>query len=37
MSRNGNGCPDWTGKNTIFAACPDGIRAVVFKIEKLDS
>lgn len=37
MLRNGNGYPDWTGKNTIFATCPDGIRPVCFKIEKLES
>lgn len=30
----GNGFPDWTGENTIYGTCPDGIRPVCFKIEK---
>ena len=37
MLRNGKGYPDWTGENTLFATCPDGIRPVIFKIEKLNT
>lgn len=36
MLRMGCSYPDWTGKNTMFASCPDGIRPVCFKIERLD-
>lgn len=35
--RNGGGFPDWTGDNMIYTACPDGIRPVCFKIERIDS
>ncbi|MFX0173276.1 MAG: TIGR04076 family protein [Candidatus Hodarchaeota archaeon] len=37
MLRNCGGYLDWTGKNTVYATCPDGIRPVCFKLEKLDS
>ncbi|KKL87077.1 hypothetical protein LCGC14_1938310 [marine sediment metagenome] len=36
MLRNGNGYPDWTGEDTLYATCLDGIRPVCFKIEKLN-
>lgn len=32
----GGGFPDWTGENMIYTACPDGIRPVCFKIERID-
>ena len=29
------GCiEDWTGEDTIYGVCPDGIRPVVFKLER---
>ncbi len=27
--------PDWTGEDTIYSACPDGIRPVCFKLERV--
>jgi uncharacterized repeat protein (TIGR04076 family) len=33
--RLGGGAPDWTGQDTIYTACPDGIRPVCFKIERI--
>ena len=27
---------DWTGENTLYGVCPDGIRPVIFKIERLE-
>ena len=37
MLRMGKGYPDWTGENTIFGSCPDGIRPVCFKLEKMEN
>ncbi len=37
LLRNGNGYKDWTGENVIYSTCPDGIRPVCFKLEKLDT
>ena len=34
--RNGGGFPNWTGENMIFTACPDGIRPVIFKLERIE-
>ena len=31
----GGGFYDWTGKDMIFTACPDGIRPVCFKVERI--
>ncbi|MHA1198843.1 MAG: TIGR04076 family protein [Candidatus Heimdallarchaeaceae archaeon] len=33
--KNGGGFPDWTGENMIYNACPDGIRPVIFKVERI--
>ncbi len=33
--QNGGGFSDWTGENMIYTACPDGIRPVCFKIERI--
>ena len=27
---------DWTGKDTIYSACPDGIRPVIFKLDRIN-
>ena len=32
----GGGFPTWTGKDMIYSACPDGIRPVCFKIERIE-
>ncbi|MHA1728596.1 MAG: TIGR04076 family protein [Promethearchaeota archaeon] len=34
---NGGGYSDWTGKDTIYSTCPDGIRPVIFKLERISS
>jgi len=34
--RNGGGFSDWTGENMIYTACPDGIRPVIFKVERIE-
>ncbi|NPD87920.1 MAG: TIGR04076 family protein [Asgard group archaeon] len=26
---------DWTGENTLYGVCPDGIRPVIFKLERI--
>ena len=31
----GGSVPNWTGENTIYSACPDGIRPVCFKVERV--
>ena len=31
----GGGFPDWTGDDLIYTACPDGIRPVCFKVERI--
>ena len=31
----GGGFPTWTGENMIYTACPDGIRPVCFKLERI--
>jgi uncharacterized repeat protein (TIGR04076 family) len=33
--RNGGGFPDWTGQDMIYTACPDGIRPVCFRVERI--
>ena len=33
--RLGGSIEDWTGEDTIFGVCPDGIRPVIFKIERI--
>lgn len=33
--RLGGGYKDWTGEDVIYGACSDGIRPVIFKIERL--
>lgn len=33
--QNGGGFPTWTGKDMIYSACPDGIRPVCFKVERV--
>ena len=33
----GGGFPDWTGEGTIYNACPDGIRPVIFKLERMEN
>ncbi|MFX0076682.1 MAG: TIGR04076 family protein [Candidatus Hermodarchaeota archaeon] len=33
--RCGGGFPDWTGEDMIYTACPDGIRPVCFKLERI--
>ncbi len=35
--KNGGGFPDWTGENMIYTACPDGIRPVIFKVERIEN
>ncbi len=27
---------DWTGEDTIYGVCPDGIRPVIFKIQRIE-
>jgi uncharacterized repeat protein (TIGR04076 family) len=34
--QNGGNFSGWTGKNLIYAACPDGIRPVIFKVERIE-
>ncbi len=34
LQRGGN-FSDWTGENIVYTACPDGIRPVCFKIERI--
>ena len=31
----GGGFADWTGEDMIYTACPDGIRPVCFKLERI--
>ena len=31
----GGSVPDWTGENTLYGTCPDGIRPVIFKIDRI--
>ncbi|MBY9016987.1 MAG: TIGR04076 family protein [Candidatus Lokiarchaeota archaeon] len=31
----GGGFPNWTGEDMIYTACPDGIRPVCFKLERI--
>ena len=31
----GGGFPNWTGEDMIYTACPDGIRPVCFKLERV--
>ena len=31
----GGSYPDWTGKDTIYATCPDGIRPVIFRLDRI--
>ncbi len=33
--RCGGNFSDWTGENMIYTACPDGIRPVCFKVERV--
>ena len=33
----GGSFPDWTGEGTIYNACPDGIRPVIFKVERIEN
>ena len=33
--RQGGGFPNWTGQDMIYTACPDGIRPVCFKVERI--
>ena len=33
--RCGGGFEGWTGKDMIYTACPDGIRPVCFKVERI--
>jgi len=33
--RYGGRVPNWTGEDTIYSACPDGIRPVCFKVERV--
>jgi uncharacterized repeat protein (TIGR04076 family) len=33
--RLGGSIEDWTGKDLIYGVCPDGIRPVIFKIERM--
>ena len=37
MLKWGGGYQDWTGENVAYATCPDGIRPVCFKLERLES
>lgn len=32
----GGGFPEWTGEGTIYNACPDGLRPVIFKLERIE-
>ena len=34
--RNGGNFEGWTGKDMIYTACPDGIRPVIFKVERIN-
>ncbi len=34
--RLGGGFDDWTGKDTLYGVCHDGIRPVCFKIQRLE-
>ena len=34
--RLGGGYDDWTGKDTLYGVCRDGIRPVCFKIQRLE-
>ena len=31
----GGGFPNWTGEDMIYTTCPDGIRPVCFKVERV--
>ena len=33
--RCGGGFPEWTGEDMIYSACPDGLRPVCFKVERI--
>ena len=33
--RYGGKHEDWTGEDTIYGVCPDGIRPVIFRIERI--
>ena len=33
--RYGGSVPNWTGEDIIYSACPDGIRPVCFKVERV--
>ena len=33
--KRGGGFPNWTGEDMIYTACPDGIRPVCFKLERI--
>ena len=33
--RYGGRVPDWTGEDILYSACPDGIRPVCFKVERV--
>ncbi len=33
--RCGGGFEGWTGEDMIYSACPDGIRPVIFKVERI--
>lgn len=33
--RYGGKFEDWTGEDTIYGVCPDGIRPVIFRIERI--
>ncbi|MCE7744796.1 MAG: TIGR04076 family protein [Candidatus Heimdallarchaeota archaeon] len=35
--RLGGGYDDWTGKDTLYGVCHDGIRPVCFKIQRLEN
>ncbi|MHA1112446.1 MAG: TIGR04076 family protein [Promethearchaeota archaeon] len=34
--RNEGNFKNWTGKDMIYSACPDGIRPVIFKVERIN-
>ena len=34
--RNEGNFKNWTGQDIIYSACPDGIRPVIFKVERLN-
>lgn len=35
LLRYGGHVPNWTGEDTLYSACPDGLRPVCFKVERV--